>query len=83
VILRVPDNFREKPLQIDGAKIFEPVPDRPMLECLTVAPEAIKNREKLALCVSRAFRVRILRQIQIKPNQVELIWPEIVAVCLL
>jgi hypothetical protein len=55
VILRVPDNFREKPLQIDGAKIFEPVPDRPMLECVTVAPEAIKNREKLALCVSRAF----------------------------
>jgi TfoX/Sxy family transcriptional regulator of competence genes len=55
MILRLPENLREEFLKIDGAKIFEPMPGRPMREYVAVPPGAIANRRELASWISRAL----------------------------
>jgi len=55
MILRLPENLREEFLKIDGAKIFEPMPGRPMLEYVAVPPGVIANRRELASWISRAL----------------------------
>ena len=56
MILRLSENHREKFLKVDGAKIFEPMPGRPMREYVAVPPRVMADKRALASWVSRAFK---------------------------
>jgi TfoX/Sxy family transcriptional regulator of competence genes len=55
MILRLPQSLREEFLRVDGAKIFEPMPGRPMREYVAVPPQVMADKKKLASWVSRAL----------------------------
>jgi TfoX/Sxy family transcriptional regulator of competence genes len=55
MILRLPESLREEFLKVDGAKIFEPMPGRPMREYVAVPPQVMADKQKLASWVSRAL----------------------------
>jgi len=55
MILRLPESHREEFLKLDGAKIFEPMPGRPMREYVAVPPRVMTNRKELVSWVSRAL----------------------------
>jgi TfoX/Sxy family transcriptional regulator of competence genes len=55
MILRLPESLREEFLKKDGAKIFEPMPGRPMREYVAVPPRVMANKKELASWVSRAL----------------------------
>jgi TfoX/Sxy family transcriptional regulator of competence genes len=55
MILRLPESLREEFLRVDGAKIFEPMADRPMREYIAVPPQVLADKKKLATWVSRAL----------------------------
>jgi TfoX/Sxy family transcriptional regulator of competence genes len=55
MILRLSENHREEFLNIDGAKIFSPMPGRPMREYIAVPPGVLSNQKELAGWVSRAL----------------------------
>jgi TfoX/Sxy family transcriptional regulator of competence genes len=55
LILRLPESLREEFLKVDGAKIFEPMPGRPMREYVAVPPHVMADKKKLASWVSRAL----------------------------
>src|SRR6202049_4576359 len=55
MILRLPESLREEFLKVDGAKIFEPMPGRPMREYVAVPTRVIANQKELASWVSRAL----------------------------
>src|SRR6267378_2365897 len=55
MILRLSENLREEFLNVDGAKIFEPMPGRPMREYIAVPPRVMTNKKELASWVSRAL----------------------------
>src|SRR6266699_5500806 len=55
MILRLPERLREEFLKSDGAKIFEPMPGRPMHEYVAVPPHVMTDKKKLASWVSRAL----------------------------
>ena len=55
MVLRLPESLREEFLKRDGAKIFEPMPGRPMREYVTVPPRLMANKKELASWVSRAL----------------------------
>jgi TfoX/Sxy family transcriptional regulator of competence genes len=55
MILRLPESLREDFLKVDGAKIFEPMPGRPMREYVAVPPQVLADKKKLAAWVSRAL----------------------------
>ncbi len=55
MMLRLPEDLRAKLLRIDGARIFEPVPGRPMREYVVVPPSLIANRGQLVYWVTKAF----------------------------
>ena len=55
MILRLPESGRQALLKVDGAKIFEPMPGRPMREYVAVPPRVIANQKELTSWVSRAF----------------------------
>lgn len=55
MILRLPESLREEFLKVDGAKIFEPMPGRPMREYIAVPPQVMADKKKLASWVSRAL----------------------------
>jgi TfoX/Sxy family transcriptional regulator of competence genes len=55
MILRLPESLREEFLKVDGAKIFEPMPGRPMREYVAVPPQVMADKKKLASWVSRAL----------------------------
>lgn len=55
IILRLPEDLREEMIGVHGAKIFEPMPGRPMKEYVAL-PRSIRNdRKELAAWVSRAL----------------------------
>src|SRR6266581_8372512 len=55
MILRLPEGLREELLEVDGAKIFSPMPGRPMREYVAVPPGILANQKQLASWVSRAL----------------------------
>ena|ERR1700686_175184 len=55
MILRLSESLREEFLKVDGAKIFEPMPGRPMREYVAVPPRVMANQKELASWVSRAL----------------------------
>jgi TfoX/Sxy family transcriptional regulator of competence genes len=55
MILRLPENLREELLKVDGAKIFSPMPGRPMREYVAVPPLVMKNTKELASWVLGAL----------------------------
>ena len=55
MILRLPESLREEFLKVDGAKIFEPMPGRPMRDYLAVPPQVLADKKKHAIWVSRAL----------------------------
>jgi len=55
MILRLPESLREEFLKKEGAKIFEPMPGRPMREYVAVPPRVMENKKELASWVSRAL----------------------------
>jgi TfoX/Sxy family transcriptional regulator of competence genes len=55
MILRLPESQRQEFLKVDGAKIFEPMPGRPMREYVAVPPRVMANQKELASWVSRAL----------------------------
>jgi TfoX/Sxy family transcriptional regulator of competence genes len=55
MILRLPESLREEFLRVDGTKIFEPMPGRPMREYIAVPPQVMADKKKLAAWVSRAL----------------------------
>jgi len=55
MILRLPEDLREKMIGVHGAKIFEPMPGRPMKEYVQV-PRSVRNdRKELASWVAKAL----------------------------
>jgi TfoX/Sxy family transcriptional regulator of competence genes len=54
-ILRLPEILRGEFLNRDGAKMFEPMPGRPMREYVAVPPRVMANKKELASWVSRAL----------------------------
>ena len=55
MILRLPEDARQKLVEAAGAKPFEPMPGRPMKEYVSVPRSVMKDRKKLGLWVKRAF----------------------------
>ena len=55
MILRLPEDLREKIMGSHGAKIFEPMPGRPMKEYVALPRSVRNNRKELAAWVSRAL----------------------------
>jgi TfoX/Sxy family transcriptional regulator of competence genes len=55
MILRLSESHREEFLKLDRAKIFEPMPGRPMREYVAVPPDVMMNQKELASWVSRAL----------------------------
>jgi TfoX/Sxy family transcriptional regulator of competence genes len=55
MILRLPESLREEFLRVDGAKIFEPMPGRPLREYIAVPTQVMADKKKLASWVSRAL----------------------------
>jgi len=55
MILRLPEPQREEFLKKDGAKIFEPMPGRPMREYVAVPSRLLADRKALASWVLRSL----------------------------
>ena len=55
MILRLSESHREEFLKADGAKLFEPMPGRPMREYVAIPPRVMENKKELASWVSRAL----------------------------
>jgi TfoX/Sxy family transcriptional regulator of competence genes len=55
MILRLSESRRTEFLKLDGAKIFEPMPGRPMREYVAVPPSVMANQKDFALWISRAL----------------------------
>jgi len=55
MVLRLPDDARTELLRTTGARIFEPMPGRPMREYVVVPPALLKDRTKLSAWARRAL----------------------------
>lgn len=55
MLLRLPEDSRAELLKMDGARIFEPMPGRPMREYVVVPPALLKDHGKLAQWAKRAL----------------------------
>ena len=55
MILRLSEASRTELLAIEAAKLFEPMPGRPMREYVVVPPSIVQDREKLSQWVSQAL----------------------------
>jgi len=55
MILRLPEKLRDEFMRVDGAKVFEPMPGRPMREYVAVPPQVMADKKKLASWVARAL----------------------------
>ena len=55
MIVRLAEPSRQQLLKLDGAKIFEPMPGRPMKEYVVVPPAVIKDKEKLRFWTAKAL----------------------------
>jgi TfoX/Sxy family transcriptional regulator of competence genes len=66
MILRLPEKSRTEILAIEGAKLFEPMPGRPMREYVAVPASIVHDPEKLGQWVSKALEYATLIQPKIK-----------------
>ena len=55
MILRLSEGHRTELLKMNGAKIFEPMPSRPMREYVAIPPSVMANKKELVAWVSRAL----------------------------
>lgn len=55
MIVRLPEQLRTELLQIKGARIFEPMPGRPMREYVVVPHLLLSDPGKLSLWVAKAL----------------------------
>jgi TfoX/Sxy family transcriptional regulator of competence genes len=55
MLLRLGESERADLLKIPGAKNFAPMPGRPMREYISVPPELIKNKAKLAAWIAKSL----------------------------
>jgi len=55
MILRLPEDLRQEMISAHGAKVFEPMPGRPMKEYVTMPRSLRNNRKELAAWVARAL----------------------------
>ena len=55
MVLRLPEEARTELLKTSGARIFEPMPGRPMKEYVVVPPSLLANQKKLASWVAKAL----------------------------
>ncbi len=55
MILRLSEGPRTELLAIEGGKLFEPMPGRPMREYVVVPLSIVQDREKLSQWVSKAL----------------------------
>ena len=55
LLLRLPEGAREKLLGMDGARVFEPMPGRPMREYVVVPPALLSSPAKLEGWVAKAL----------------------------
>ena len=55
MIVRLAEPSREKLLKTAGARIFEPMPGRPMREYVILPVSVIQHQEKLRFWVARAL----------------------------
>src|SRR5579871_2619549 len=55
MVLRLPEESRAELLKTSGARIFEPMPGRPMREYVVVPPSLLADRKKLAPWVAKAL----------------------------
>jgi TfoX/Sxy family transcriptional regulator of competence genes len=55
MILRLPEQSRTKLLAVGGAKVFEPMPGRPMPEYVVVPLSIVHDPEQLSQWVSKAL----------------------------
>jgi TfoX/Sxy family transcriptional regulator of competence genes len=54
MIVRLSEADRKSALAIDGSRIFEPVPGRPMNEYVALAPQLLEDRDEVRAWVARA-----------------------------
>ena len=55
MILRLPEDRRQELLRNHGAKMFEPMPGRPMKEYVSIPRSMMKDRKELSAWVSKAL----------------------------
>jgi TfoX/Sxy family transcriptional regulator of competence genes len=55
MILRLPDSHRQELLASNKAKLFEPMPGRPMREYVAVPSALLCNKKELAAWVAKSF----------------------------
>jgi TfoX/Sxy family transcriptional regulator of competence genes len=55
MVVRLPEQWREKLLSTSGAKIFEPMQSRPMREYVVLPPAVVDEKEKLQFWVAKAL----------------------------
>jgi TfoX/Sxy family transcriptional regulator of competence genes len=55
MVLRLPEDARTELLKTSGARIFEPMPGRPMREYVVVPPALLKDRGKLTAWARKAL----------------------------
>ena len=55
MILRLPETVRAELLKVAGARIFEPMPGRPMREYVALPPALLTSQEKLRPWVAKAL----------------------------
>ena len=55
MILRLPEDLRQKMVSAHGGKIFEPMPGRPMKEYVALPGSIRSDRKELAAWVSKAL----------------------------
>jgi hypothetical protein len=68
-ILRLLESHREEFIKLDGAKIFEPMPGRPMREYVAVPPRAMARQKELVSWVSRALDCGASLKPKSRPNR--------------
>jgi len=59
MLLRLPEDSRTKLLETAGARIFEPMPGRPMREYVVVPPSMLNDRKKLEPWVAKALEYAV------------------------
>ncbi len=54
MIVRLSEADRKSALAIEGSRVFEPMPGRPMKEYVALAPQLLEDRDEIRAWVARA-----------------------------
>jgi TfoX/Sxy family transcriptional regulator of competence genes len=55
MLIRLPEELRDNLLELPDARVFEPMPGRPMREYVVLPPALIADRTKLSQWVAKSF----------------------------